>query len=621
MFISGVTIDNFRSFAAKTEPHFSTGMNLILGENNAGKSAILEAFSLDNIPYNPHLSASTKPFEDSAVNGVVRIGFQFVINKDELFRYLGQTVYFPIPEHFTSVPDFVDYLKSISEFRLGVTSSITQSGRWRTFSFFVDNQEFSTPMETSSQVLHYTCEEGKGLYGGNITRRSINNGEGGVWESQIKNALKRIYKFRAERMNVTRSGFGANTQLAPNATNLAECLNSLQSSNSHLFDEYVQLVRHVFPSVHRIQIVPVGTSELEIRTLLTPAENRRPDLSIPLSQAGTGIGQVLSILYVAMLHSTAITIAIDEPNSFLHPKAVRALLQILNTLPTKHQYVITTHSPEVIRAAAPKAVMVVRNDNGVSKIDALDPDNFEQVKAGLASIGARLSDLYGADRILWVEGETEELTFPDIARKVGGFDVIGVTMLKVNATGDFESPRKIRPKMVFDTYCHLSNAGALLPPAVGFVFDSEDRTEADMVSLSKESGNRVQFLPRLCFENYILHVDAIAAVLSESCGTAIDPTSVASWLRKHGNEKIYISLPITLGEQEDLLANSEWLKGVHAPRLLKALFSDLANELAGHPEEYRKTTHSVAITEWVVDTEPEFLQPLADVLGLFFKQS
>jgi len=620
MFISGVTIDNFRSFATKTEPTFSPGMNLILGENNAGKSAILEAFSLDHVMYNPHLSASTKPFEDSIVNGVVRISFQFVLTKEELFRYLGKILYFPIPEHFTMVPDFVDYLKGISELRLGVTSTITEIGRWRTFSFFVDNQEFSTPMDVNSQVLHYTCEETKGLYAGNITKRSVNNGEGGVWEPQIKNALKRIYRFRAERMNVARSAFGENTQLAPNAANLAECLNSLQSANSHLFDEYVQLVRRVFPSVHRVQIVPRGTSELEIRTLLTPAENRRPDLSIPLSQAGTGIGQVLSILYVAMFHSTPITIAIDEPNSFLHPKAVRALLQILNTLPTKHQYVITTHSPEVIRAAAPKAVMVVRNVDGISTIDALDPDNFEHVKVGLASIGARLSDLYGADSILWVEGETEELTFPDIARKVGGFDVIGVTMLKVNATGDFESPKKIRPKMVFDTYRHLSNAGALLPPAIGFVFDSEDRTEADMVSLSKESGNSVQFLPRLCFENYILHADAIAAVLSESCGTAIDPTSVASWLRKHGNERIYISPPIELDGQEDLLVNSEWVTRVHAGRLLKALFSGLTNEVAGHPEEYRKTTHSVAITKWLVKTEPEFLLPLANVLGSFFKQ-
>ncbi|MGX5877309.1 AAA family ATPase, partial [Burkholderia gladioli] len=621
MFINGVTIENFRSFATKTEFHFSPGMNLILGENNAGKSAILEAFSLDNIPHNPHLSASTKPFEDSKVNELVHISLQFTINKDDIFRYLGKTIHLPIPESFTSATDFRTFLRSISDLRLGVASSINKNGRWFAFSLFIGNQEISTPMDTSSYVLSYTCYEENGLYDGDITRRTINTGEGGAWESQIKNLLKRIYKFKAERMNITRSAFGTNPQLTPNATNLAECLNLLQSSNPDLFDEYVQLVRHVFPSVHRIQIVPVGPSELEIRTLLTPAENRRPDLSIPLSQAGTGIGQVLSILYVALLYSTPITIAIDEPNSFLHPKAIRTLLQILNTLPTKHQYVITTHSPEVIRAAAPKAIMVARNDAGISKIDSLDAGNLEHVKAGLASIGAKLSDLYGADRILWVEGETEELSFPIIAQKVGGFDVIGVTMLKVSSTGDFESSKKIRPKMVFETYCRLSNAGALLPPAVGFIFDSEERTEADMISLSKESGNRVQFLPRLCFENYILHAKAIASILSESCDTSIDPASVAFWLRKNGNNNIYISPPITLNEQEDLLTNSKWLRRVNAPRLLKALFNDLANELVGHPEEYRKTIHSVAITEWIVNTEPEFLRPLAAVLGVFFKQS
>ncbi|KWO57030.1 hypothetical protein WT98_06920 [Burkholderia territorii] len=264
--------------------------------------------------------------------------------------------------------------------------------------------------------------------------------------------------------------------------------------------------------------------------------------------------------------------------------------------------------------------MVVRNEDGVSKIDALDPDNFEHIKAGLASIGARLSDLYGADRILWVEGETEELTFPDIARKVGGFDVIGVTMLKVNATGDFESPKRIRPKMVFDTYCQLSTAGALLPPAIGFVFDSEGRAKSDMDLLTKESGNKVQFLPRLCFENYILHAGAIAAALTEACGAAIDPASVASWIQKHGNDKAYLTPRVELEDGEDLLTNADWLTRVHAPKLLKALFSDLTNELLGHPEEYRKTTHSVAISDWLVNTEPQFLQPLADVLQTFFQR-
>lgn len=373
-----------------------------------------------------------------------------------------------------------------------------------------------------------------------------------------------------------------------------------------------------FPSVHRVQIVPFSSVELEIRMLLTPVENRRPDLSIPLSQAGTGIGQVLSILYVAMSHSSPITIAIDEPNSFLHPKAVRTLLQILNSLPIRHQYVITTHSPEVIRAAAPKSVIVVRNEDGISRIDPLDPNNLEDVKVGLASIGARLSDLYGADRILWVEGETEELTFPDIARKVGGVDIIGVTMLKVNATGDFESPKKIRPKMVFDTYAKLSTAGALLPPAIGFVFDSEGRSKAEIDSFTKESGGRVTFLPRLCFENYILHTGAIARVLSEACGTVIDGDSVASWIQRHGNESAYLTPCIELQDGEDLLMNAEWLTRVHAPKLLKALFVDLSNERSGHPEEYRKTTHSVAICDWLVNTEPQFLEPLADVLRKLF---
>lgn len=619
MYISSVTIENFRNFDEKTEIRLSLGMNLILGENNAGKSTFLEAFSLEGVSYNPHLSLTKKQYQDSVVDEKLRIGFQFTIGKDELFRYLGETVVFPLPQDNSQLgKDFPSYLQATSIFDFGVTVDVVAGAKTWSFSHFADDREFSSSHSDSNNfVLSYTCTKSAGLLKGSVGRSSINNLIGGPFASQIRSICAKIYKFKAERLNITRSAFGAQSELKPDASNLAECLNALQSTNSHLFDEYTKHVRHIFPSVHRIQIVPVNNTELEIRALLTPAENRRPDLSIPLSQAGTGIGQVLSILYVAMLYPMPMTLAIDEPNSFLHPKAVRSLFQILNNLPTRHQYVITTHSPEVIRAASPQTITVISNDEGKSKTEVLNPNSLEDIKAGLGSIGARLSDLYGADRILWVEGETEEITFPRIASIAGNLDVVGVTMLKVNATGDFESPRRVRPRMVFETYRNLGTAGALLPPAVGFVFDSEGRSSSDMESLTRDSDGAVRFLPRLCFENYILHPTAIAQTLSQTCGETIDADAVDAWIQQNGNDRRFISRDVNLETGAKLLACDEWISAVHAPKLLKALF----NELPAQPEEYRKTTHSVAVTDWLLNNSPNYLSPLADVLRELFVRS
>lgn len=391
----------------------------------------------------------------------------------------------------------------------------------------------------------------------------------------------------------------------------------MQSQQPHLFEEYVSYINHIFPSVHRVQAVSVGGNVIEIRTWLAPAKERRFDLSISLSQAGTGVSQVLAILYVAMSSLEPITIGIDEPNSFLHPKAVRSLLQILNSLPVKHQYIITTHSPEVIRSAAPDAIAMVVNQDGKSTIQPLDPRNIEHVKEGLASIGARLSDVYGADRILWVEGETEELTFPKIAQQVAELDVIGVAILKVNATGDFEGRKRVRPRMVFETYKSLSKAGSLIPPAIGFVFDKEERTQQEIDDLTRDARGSVAFLDRRCFENYLLHPRAIAEVLTKTAAHPIEEDAVCQWLDANGNSRQYIDPIAQLGEGEKPWDSIDWLARVNAPKVLRDVFS----AAPPNPEEYRKTSHSVAIADWLLQNNPERLRPIAELLKRCFGRS
>jgi predicted ATPase len=607
MYVKKITVENLRSFHEKTEIYLTPGMNLILGENNSGKSSILEAFTLAEVLYEPHLSLETKPHSDDPVSAEVRVGLDFVIDKSELWRYLGETIRLPTPRpDGSSALDMPRYLAHMEQVEVSVSTVLRGASRNLIFSSIFNGRLI--PVSTDDTLTSaYTCSRITGLTNGNVAQHT-----GGMrsFIEQTNKLLGRLYKFRAERMNISRCMFGTATVLAPNATNLAECLNSMQSHNSHLFGEFVNNVRQIFPSVHHVQAVPVSNTELEIRTSLVPASRMRPDLAIPLSQSGTGIGQVLAILYVAMNSPTPITIAIDEPNSFLHPKAVRALLAILNFLPIKHQYIITTHSPEVIRASKASTVIVVKNEDGRSKIEMLDPTNLDHLKVGLASIGVRLSDLYGADSILWVEGETEELTFPRIAAEVAGLNVIGVAMLKVNATGDFESTRGVRPRMVFETYRNLSEAGALLPPAVGFVFDSEGRKQNEMADLEKESRNLVRFLPRVCFENYLLHPLAIAAVLSNACGKHIEPTAVIEWIEQNGCDSKFVDGKCRATEGTPLYENEEWLINVNAPKLLTAAF----NEIPENPEHYRKTTHSVALAEWLITNCSSHLKPIADIL-------
>ena len=103
---------------------------------------------------------------------------------------------------------------------------------------------------------------------------------------------------------------------------------------------------------------------------MSAEESARDDLPHSLSECGTGVGQVLAILYVVM-RSTGDVICIDEPNSFLHPGAAKALVEILNEQ-QEHQYIIGTHSPEVIVASRPERLFMLRLEEEITVVRELN---------------------------------------------------------------------------------------------------------------------------------------------------------------------------------------------------------------------------------------------------------
>jgi predicted ATP-dependent endonuclease of OLD family len=118
------------------------------------------------------------------------------------------------------------------------------------------------------------------------------------------------------------------------------------------------------------------------------------------------------------------TILIDKPTSFLHPGATRKLLEVMQDR-RDHQYIVSTHSPVLIQAVQPNSVWLTRYEADQSTIHEVDLEKTEDLRLFLREIGVRLGDVFGADNVIWVEGETEEDCFPIIVRRVLGMRMHG----------------------------------------------------------------------------------------------------------------------------------------------------------------------------------------------------
>jgi hypothetical protein len=259
---------------------------------------------------------------------------------------------------------------------------------------------------------------------------------------------------------------------------------------------------------------------------------------------------------------------------------------------------VTTHSTEVIRAADPDLLHLVIWDGSESTIESLDRTSIQDIRKILDEVGVSFSDLYGADNILLVEGPTEERCFPLILRHIHHSLRPGTAIVSIINTGDLEKKRA-RASLVWQIYEKLSNGIAFVPPALAFSFDRDGRTDTEIADMKRQSRGLVHFLPRRTYENFLIHADALRTVLSASMTENVSPEAVSSWLSENGNLAKYSG--------EGMVGEPLWLTTVNAPFLLDDLFLALSSTKV----EYRKTVHSVQLTEWLLANEPESMTELA----------
>ena len=426
---------------------------------------------------------------------------------------------------------------------------------------------------------------------------------------QVAEELRpRIYHFRAERFNAGSCAFGRDSSLASNASNLAEVLNALQS-NRDRFQLFNDLVREILPQIQWVSVRPHPASNqwLEIVIWNHDPGTQRDDLAIPLNESGTGVGQVLAILYVVLTSSYPRTIIIDEPQSFLHRGASRKLMEVLKRY-SQHQFIISTHSPTVITATNPRTMTLVRQQDGQSLIEILNATEIAQQRRYLAEVGATPGDVFGADNILWVEGDTEQECFPLILEHVTKRPLMGTIIKGIKHTGDLEGKHA---ELVFEIYDRLSQGRSLLPPALAFILDDEGRTSQQKAEMQRRSHNRAYFIPRRMYENYLLVPAAISSVIASIEGfseRSIPIDEIETLITaKLTDARYYRSRVVPEQEQR--------IRLIDGASILRDIFSELSETRCA----FDKVRHSLLLTRWIIENSPNELQELSEFLDRVFE--
>jgi hypothetical protein len=360
MYITKFQVSNFKSYLDSGEIELKPGFNIITGQNSVGKTALLEAMGLQFMG-SPHRSLRTVPTPGIVPNQESIVRVTFSLAREELIHFgQGQILLLPEPPQGFAVPGqgaygndpgaLLRWLSQERDFLLALNfKKVGGSEIWSADGPALGKYPISPPDARGSvRMLQVVIQDNQFRHAGG-QEGSPNQ----YLTTQLTGALRtHIYRFLAERFNIGRCAFGNNSVLAPDARNLPEAVNTLNEDPRRLLT-LNGLVNEVLPQVRQISVRPMGGNQVQIVVWPHDPATERADLAIPLDECGSGVGQVLAVLYVVMTSHHPQVILIDEPQSFLHPGAIRKLIEVLKRYP-QHQYILTTHSPTVITSAEPR---------------------------------------------------------------------------------------------------------------------------------------------------------------------------------------------------------------------------------------------------------------------------
>ena len=389
MYISRLQLLNYKSFRDSGVLEFQPGINIIVGANNSGKTALLEALTL-RFKTSPHRSIETLPQPNSTPIRESVAKVTLIFTKAEihsLFDNLSPNCYVGLSSAGNSylpasevLALFQKWMDNPSDVELTVSKSTANSVNRDGISIKdLDPAIKLTDYRPEKFTIGSSRNRNKNILRKDASGRfsldqGINETDSSYTEEDFFVTLFDTFRERVSQLQAQRfvgdCSVGNDEELNSRASNLAEVIHLLESpSKKKLYESFNQHVSTMFPQFEWVstKILSKQTRQPpDLKILLWPTktlESGREDLAFSLSDCGTGTGQVLAILYAVLASPEPRPIIIDEPQSYLHPGAAKKLIQILKEFP-QHQYFITTHSAQIIAAANPSTIVKLRYEDG-----------------------------------------------------------------------------------------------------------------------------------------------------------------------------------------------------------------------------------------------------------------
>ncbi|SHF34776.1 putative ATP-dependent endonuclease of the OLD family [Chryseobacterium takakiae] len=421
MYLNTLTISNFRKIQ-HLEICFNKGVNLLIGENDAGKSSILDAIRL--------------------VTGV---------HSNDYFRVSDD-------DFFTDGKIRSNDLEIICEFRGLSNTEAAAFLEW----ISIDETEYYLKVTLRAKRR----DKGNSIYDIYSDVRAGENEESGSLGWEAKNKLRvtylkplrdASYELAARRGSRLSQILGAHEifQQKPNVVHAL--VDSMNKANSEITDYFKnQEGRIVSDTINKTYLkeISLENNPLSAKFKITDSELGRILEKLELigssiseeSNIGLGSSNLLFIAAEMLLlkkdssYNGLKLLLIEEIEAHIHPQSQINLIDFLNRHcdELKFQNIITSHSNSLASKIDLNDLIICKNGKAYS----LHNSNTKLEKGDYAFLSRFLDDtkanLFFANGVLMVEGDAENLILPTLAEKIGlPLHKYGISIVNVGSTALF----------------------------------------------------------------------------------------------------------------------------------------------------------------------------------------
>lgn len=382
MYISKIKLDNFKSFR-NIEIDCNENFNVIVGENNIGKSTIFEALILWKYAYNTLIQAkNSKKFYKASTNYYIpfsELSQIRLVNDDEIFHdpNLGST---------------------------SITLTITDGGK--NFSLKI---KFEKPGIKNSYLRIFNND------GFDEFQQFAFHLESK--ECSLKNAIF-IYQTRPISTIFKNEPFYNNAQIDKKISigkshdvlrnKILKTENTQAKKVAEKFEKLEGRINRVLKSNYQIRFKNNNRSDEEYVRITAQCTTHR---ELEISMMGSGFLQVVEIFstieYMENSKGGICLILIDEPDSHIHSDLQSHLIDELKSHDESQVFIISHNDRLINKVDEGELFYLNRTVKSQGFLSALSIDNFSTVKEGLASV---LSEIEKSNNkpIVLTEGKTDQ---------------------------------------------------------------------------------------------------------------------------------------------------------------------------------------------------------------------